>query len=94
MAEKKFGIGSVIALGTVAAVAAGAVVSYLKREELKILADEIVAKLKNSDEAAESVCECEETVAEEAQEEDVEIVIDIDIQPDVNEEEIEEVEEE
>ena len=72
MAEKKFGFGSVLAIGAVAAVAAGAVVSYLKREELKILAEEVTARLKKDDAEAEVECCCEEECAGE---EDVDIVI-------------------
>lgn len=78
MAEKKFGIGSAFAIGAIAAVAAGAVASYLKREELKILAEEVAAKLKKNDCPADAEC-C--GCGEECEEEAVDIIIETEAAP-------------
>lgn len=48
MAKKNI-FGSVLALGTVAAVVAAGVVAYMKREELKAAADDIKSKLQPTD---------------------------------------------
>lgn len=49
MAEKKFGLGTVLLIGAVAAAVAGGVVSYIKRAEIKRLAEEIITKVKPTD---------------------------------------------
>lgn len=51
MAEKKFGLGTVLLIGAAAAAVAGGVVSYIKRAEIKMLAEDIIAKVKPADEA-------------------------------------------
>lgn len=73
MADKKFGIGSAIALGAIAAVAVSAVASYLKREELKTLAEEVAEKLKKNGMSGAECCGGDECC--ECAEEPVEIVI-------------------
>ena len=80
MADKKFGIGSAFALGAIAAVAAGAVAGYLKREQLKTLAEEVAAKLKKNDDVDAEYCCCEDECCDGA-EEDVEIIIEADEAP-------------
>ena len=52
MAEKKFGWGTVLLASGAAALVAGGVVAYLKREELKKFAEDIMSKGKPEDEAA------------------------------------------
>lgn len=49
MAEKKSGLGKVLLIGAAAAVAGG-VISYLKRVEIKRITEEIMAKVKPTDE--------------------------------------------
>lgn len=49
MAERKFGLGTVLLIGAAAAAAAGGVVSYIKRAEIKRLAEEIIARVKPTD---------------------------------------------
>ena len=48
MAKKSI-FGTVLAIGAVAAVAAAGAVAYLKREELKAVAEDIVSKLQPTD---------------------------------------------
>ena len=45
MAEKKFGWGTVVLASGAAAVVAGSVVAYLKREELKRFAEDIMSSV-------------------------------------------------
>ena len=52
MAEKKFGWGTVLLASGAAALVAGGVVAYLKREELKKFAEDIMSRVKPEDEAA------------------------------------------
>ena len=52
MAEKKFGWGTVLLASGAAALVAGGVVAYLKREELKKFAEDIMSRAKPEDEAA------------------------------------------
>lgn len=49
MAEKKFGLGTALLIGAAAAAAAGGVLSYIKRAEIKRLAEEIIAKVRPTD---------------------------------------------
>ena len=49
MAEKKFGWGTVVLASSTAALVAGSVVAYLKREELKKFAEDVMAKVKPED---------------------------------------------
>ena len=49
MAEKKFGLGTVLLIGAAAAAVAGGVISYIKRAEIKRLAEEIITKVKPTD---------------------------------------------
>ena len=49
MAEKKSILGTVLAVGAVAAVAAAGVVAYLQKDELKKLSEEIIGKIKPTD---------------------------------------------
>lgn len=50
MAEKKFGWGTVLLASGAAALVAGGVVAYLKREELKKFAEDVMSKVKPGDE--------------------------------------------
>lgn len=52
MAEKKFGWGTVLLASGAAALVAGGVVAYLKREELKKFAEDVMSKVKPEDETA------------------------------------------
>ena len=45
MSRKKFGLGGLLAVGAVAA-AAGAVVAYLRSEEIRKVTEEVIAKFK------------------------------------------------
>ena len=62
MSRKKFGLGGLLAVGAVAA-AAGAVVAYLRNEEIKRVTEEVIAKFKAAqeddfdDDDFEPVCE-------------------------------------
>ena len=62
MSRKKFGLGGLLAVGAVAA-AAGAVVAYLRNEEIKKVTEEVIAKFKAAqendfdDDDFEPVCE-------------------------------------
>ncbi len=59
MAENKVGLGTIIAAGVaVAAVAGGIAAAYVKREELKKLAEEVVAKMRPVEDD-EGVCEAD-----------------------------------
>ena len=49
MAEKKFGWGTVVLASSAAALVAGSVVAYLKREELKNFAEDVMSKIKPED---------------------------------------------
>ena len=49
MAEKKFGLGTALLIGAAAAAAAGGVLSYIKRAEVRRLAEEIIAKVRPTD---------------------------------------------
>lgn len=49
MAERKFGLGTVLLIGAAAAAVAGGVISYIKRAEIKLLAEEIITKVKSTD---------------------------------------------
>ena len=49
MAEKKFGWGTVLLASGAAALGAGGVVAYLKREELKKFAEDVMSKVKTGD---------------------------------------------
>ena len=49
MAEKKFGWGTVLLASGAAALVAGGVVAYLKREELKKFAEDVVSRVKPGD---------------------------------------------
>ena len=50
MAEKKFGWGTVLLASGAAALVAGGVVAYLKREELKKFAEDIMSRVRPEDE--------------------------------------------
>ena len=50
MAEKKFGWGTVLLASGAAALVAGGVVAYLKREELKKFAEDVMSRVKPGDE--------------------------------------------
>lgn len=50
MAEKRIGFGTIIAAGAAVAAVAGGVVAYLKRDELKKLANDILAKVQPTEE--------------------------------------------
>ena len=50
MAEKKFGWGTVLIASGAAAFVAGSVVAYLKREELKKFAEDVMSKVRPEDE--------------------------------------------
>ena len=52
MAEKKFGWGTLLLASGAAALVAGGVVAYLKREELKKFAEDVMSKVKPEDETA------------------------------------------
>ena len=49
MEEKKHGFGAALLIGAAAAAVAGGVISYIKRAEIKNLADEIIAKVRPTD---------------------------------------------
>ena len=49
MAEKKFGWGTVVLASSTAALVAGSVVAYLKREELKKFAEDVMTKVRSED---------------------------------------------
>ena len=49
MAEKKFGWGTVVLASGAAAFVAGSVVAYLKREELKKFAEDVMTKVRPED---------------------------------------------
>lgn len=51
MAEKKFGLGTALLIGAAAAAVAGGVASYIKRAEIKRLAEEIMTRVKPADDA-------------------------------------------
>ena len=76
MAEKKSGLGKALLLGAAVAVAGG-IVSYLKREQLKKLADEVAAKIKAGEEEPEE----EAPVEEEPEDEAVDIIIESEEEP-------------
>ena len=52
MAEKKFGWGTLLLASGAAALVAGGVVAYLKREELKKFAEDVMSRVKPGDEDA------------------------------------------
>ena len=52
MAEKKFGWGTLLLASGAAALVAGGVVAYLKREELKKFAEDVMSRVKPEDEDA------------------------------------------
>ena len=49
MAEKKFGWGTVVLASGAAALVAGSVVAYLKREELKKFAEDVMTRVRPED---------------------------------------------
>ena len=49
MAEKKFGWGTLLLASGAAALVAGGVVAYLKREELKKFAEDVMSRVKPED---------------------------------------------
>lgn len=49
MAEKKSILGTVLAVGAVAAVAAAGVMAYLQKDELKKISEDIISKIKPTD---------------------------------------------
>ena len=51
MAEKKFGWGTVLLASGTAALVAGSVVAYLKREELKKFAEDVMSKVRPEDDS-------------------------------------------
>ena len=94
MSEKRFGLGKILFIGAAAA-AIGGVISYLNREEIKRLAEDISAKMKTAEETAPEEPEEEETAeelvdivisaeeeAEAALEEDSDVVVEITVEPD------------
>jgi len=46
MAEKKHGLGTALLIGTAAAAVAGGLLSYIKRAEIKRLAEDIIIRVK------------------------------------------------
>ena len=95
MSEKRFGLGKILFIGAAAA-AIGGVISYLNREEIKRLAEDISAKMKTAEDTApEETAEEEESAeelvdiviaaeekAEAALEEDSDVVVEITVEPD------------
>lgn len=55
MAEKKFGLGTALLIGAVAAGIAGGVASYIKRAEIKKLAEDIISRVKPMDGADDEI---------------------------------------
>lgn len=55
MAEKKFGLGTALLIGAAAAAVAGGVVSYIKRAEIKRLAEDIITRVKPADDTDEEI---------------------------------------
>lgn len=47
--SKKHGLGTVLLIGAAAAVVAGGVISYIKRAEIKKLAEDIITRVKTTD---------------------------------------------
>ena len=55
MAEKKFGLGTALLIGAAAAAVAGGVASYIKRAEIKKLAEDIIARVKPAEDNGDEI---------------------------------------